>query len=157
MEVIRINYDKNEIIKRSKASEICFKCSACSKFCVVTKYIEKYDQEHSFIVHLFSADRSEALKDVWMCCVCEKCAFVCPQDSDPCHVFNNLKELSYKEGFAPEQIYKLTNQLLDSTGVYPINNAVNHARTKIGLKEIVINEKVKDEINIIAKKTGLIK
>ncbi len=155
MEIIRINYDKDEITGIHKASEICYKCSACSKFCPITMHVSTYNLEDSFIVHLFKADREQALRDVWMCCSCEKCFNICPQDGDPAHVFVNLKEVSYKEGFAPESVYALVGQLLDAGSAYIISVSTNKGREKLGLKEIKANDRVLSDLNKLANKTGL--
>ncbi|NHI94239.1 MAG: hypothetical protein EAX96_17235 [Candidatus Lokiarchaeota archaeon] len=155
MEIIEIKYDKNEIIKSSPAYEICYKCSACAKFCPITANVSKYDIENSFIVQLFSADKPEALNDVWMCCSCEKCVAICPQDADPTHVFTNLKEKSYKEKLAPKVIYSLVTQLLNTGCAFDVGAAINRRRKALDLKELAVNEKVVKELQTIANKVGL--
>ena len=155
MEIIRISYDKDEITGKHKASEICYKCSACSKFCPITLHVPSYSLEDSFIVHLYKAAREQALRDVWMCCSCEKCFNICPQDGDPAHVFVNLKETSYREGFAPESVYGLVGQLLDTGSAYIVSVSTNKGREKLGLKEIKAQEKTISDLKKLAGKTGL--
>ena len=55
MEVIKIKFEKDEVIKKVPEVEICFKCSACSKFCQVTLNSDKYNLEDAFISQIFSA------------------------------------------------------------------------------------------------------
>lgn len=159
MEVIKINYEKDEITKKGQTSEVCFKCSACSKYCPITLFVEKYNIENSFIVHLFTSGDQELwkqrAKDVWMCCACEKCVTICPQDRDPTIVFNNLKQQSYQEGLAPDNIYDLVKLLLKTGSVYPINSAINKRRNQLGLSELKENPKIVHELQIIAQKCGL--
>lgn len=155
MEVIRISYEKEVDGHKKAASEICYKCSACSNFCPVTMYVEKYDLENSFIVQLFKAEKERALRDVWMCCACEKCFTICPQDGDPAHVFTSLKEASYKAGLAPDSVYAVIGQVLTAGSAYEISKAVNATRTKLGLKEMAPNAKVIDELQKLAKRVGL--
>ncbi len=159
MEVIRIKYDKDEVTKTVHTSEICYKCSACSKYCPITMYVEKYNLENSFIVHLFTGMEPDvwkhSAKDVWMCSACEKCISICPQDGDPTHVFNNLKQKSYREGLAPDSIYGVVNALLDTSWVYMINQPVNRARAKFGLKEIAPKKEVAEDLQKLAKEAGL--
>lgn len=154
MEVLRVKYEKNEIIKKNKAIEVCFKCSTCSKFCPVTQHVAKYNLEDSFITQLFQAEKPEALNDVWMCCACEKCVITCPQDTNPTEVFTNLKEKSYQEGLAPPIIYRLVKQLLQEGTVYSLK-LTNMSRKRAGLKEVKKNEKAVKELNILAEKVGL--
>ena len=155
MEIIRIKYDKDDIIKKSSEVEVCFKCSACSLFCPATLHVKSYNIEDSFIAQLFSADQSDALKDVWMCCACEKCVMVCPQDAEPAEVFNNLKQLSYQKGLAPAGVYALVKQILNSGTAYDISAKVNADRKKVNLKELSANEDVSKDLKIIANKTAL--
>jgi len=154
MEVLRVKYEKNEIMKKNKAIEVCFKCSTCSKFCPVTQHVAKYNLEDSFITQLFQAEKPEALNDVWMCCACEKCVITCPQDTNPTEVFTNLKEKSYQEGLAPPIIYRLVKQLLQEGTVYSLK-LTNMSRKRAGLKEVKKNEKAVKELNILAEKVGL--
>ena len=154
MEVIKLKYDKNEILKKDKSTEVCFNCSTCSKFCPITQFVKRYNIEDSFVTQLFEAEKPEALHDVWMCCACEKCVITCPQDTNPTDVFTNLKEKAYQEGLAPEIIYRLVEQLLLESTVYGLKFA-NMTRKRAGLKELVKNEKASKELNIIARKTGL--
>lgn len=156
MKVLRLKYEKNEIIKKDKSIEVCFKCSTCSKFCPITQHVKKYNMEDSFVTQLFEAEKPEALNDVWMCCACEKCVITCPQDTNPTEVFTNLKEKSYREGFAPDLVYRSVEQLLREATVYGLRFA-NSARKRAGLEEIKKNEKAVKELNILAKKTGLVK
>jgi len=155
MEVLRLKYEKNEMIKKDKSIEVCFKCSTCSKFCPITQFVKRYNIEDSFVTQLFEAEKPEALHDVWMCCACEKCIITCPQDTNPTEVFTNLKEKAYQEGLAPAIIYRLVEQLLSESTVYGIKFA-NMARKRAGLKDIVKNKKASKELNIIARKAGLV-
>jgi len=155
MEVIRIKYDKDDIIQKSEEVEVCFKCSACSLFCPVTLNVSKYDIENAFIAQLFNAEESVALKDVWMCCVCEKCLMICPQNADPSEVFNNLKQLSYLKGLAPASVYGLAKQLLKTGLAYEIGAKLNSDRKKQNLRELTLNENVIKELKILAEKTAL--
>jgi len=154
MKVLRVKYEKNEITKKNKAIEVCFKCSTCSKFCPVTMHVAEYNLEDSFITQLFEAEKPEVLNDVWMCCACEKCVITCPQDANPTEVFTNLKEKSYQEGLAPSIVYRLVEQLLQESTVYSIKFA-NMIRKRAGLKEVKKNEKAVKELNVLAEKTGL--
>ena len=155
MEVIKIKFNKNNITEQHSEVEVCFKCSACSKFCPITLNVEKYDPEDSFIAQLFSAEKPEALNDVWMCCACEKCVITCPQDADPTEVFTNLKQMSYQQGLAPEIIYNLVKQVIKTGSTYEVSRSANALRKKVGLKDLEFNGQVSEELKIIANKTGL--
>ncbi|HOF03360.1 MAG TPA: hypothetical protein PLT58_05335 [Atribacterota bacterium] len=154
MKVLRLKFEKNNILKRDKSIEVCFKCSTCSKFCPITQNVKKYNLENSFVTHLFEAEEHEALRDVWMCCACEKCVITCPQDTNPTEAFTNLKEKSYELGYAPEIVYRLIEQLLAEGTVYGIKFS-NLTRKRAGLKDIEKNEKSVKELNLLAEKTGL--
>ncbi len=154
MKVLRVKYERNEITKKNKAIEVCFKCSTCSKFCPVTLHVAKYNLEDSFITQLFEAEKPEVENDVWMCCACEKCVITCPQDTNPTQVFTNLKEKSYREGLAPLIIYRLVKQLLQEGTVYSLK-LTNMIRKRAGVKEIKKSEKAVKELNVLAEKVGL--
>lgn len=154
MEVIRIKYDKDEILRKSPEVAVCFKCSACAPFCPVTMNVDRYNIEDAFISQLFGAEESETLKDVWMCSNCEKCILICPQDAEPAEVFTNLKQLSYQRGIAPNSVYALAKQVLNTGIAYEVGAKVNADRKKMGLKELSPNENVSKELKIIAEKTG---
>lgn len=153
MKLLKVNY-KN-MIKDAEACDMCFKCSSCSKFCPVSANVGKYDIENSYVVSLFTGEKDETLKDVWMCCACEKCQLVCALDANPPKVFANLKELSYKEGYAPESIYGVITRILNTGIAMIISSAVNRTRIKIGLNEITVNEGIVKDLKILAEKTGL--
>jgi heterodisulfide reductase subunit C len=155
MEVIRIKYSKDDIIKQSNEVDVCFKCSACATFCPATMYVKKYNITDAFISQLFGAEEDEALTDVWMCCNCEKCIMVCPQDAEPAEVFNNLKRLSYEKGRAPPGVYSLIKQVLNTGMVYDVSAKVNADRKKINLKELTMNEAIANDLKKIAENTGL--
>jgi len=155
MEVIRIKYNKDEIIKQHDEVDVCFKCSACGKFCPATKNVSRYNIVDGFISQLFGATEEDALRDVWMCCACEKCIMLCPQDAEPAEVFNYIKRLSYLKGKAPESVYALARQILKTGMAYDIGAKLNADRKKFNLKELSINDKVSKELNIIAEKTAL--
>lgn len=157
MEIVRVRYDKDSVTETKKTSEICYMCSACSLFCPITLFVPKYDIKDSFIVKLFLDKNNwkERANDVWMCCCCEKCLMVCPQDGDPVHVFNNLKQMSYREGLAPASIYGLVKQLLQTGWAYQISPATNRARTKLGLAEIADKADVAEKLKKLADKTKL--
>lgn len=154
MEVIRIKYDKDEIIEKIPEVAVCFKCSACALFCPVTMNVSRYNLEDAFISQLFGAEETVTLKDVWMCSNCEKCILICPQDQEPAEVFTNLKQLSYQKGLAPESVYALARQVLKTGGAYEAGAKVNSDRKKLGLKELSANENVSKELKIIAEKTA---
>lgn len=155
MEIIKIRYNKDDIIKQSEEIEICFKCSACSIFCPVTLNVSKYDIENAFIAQLFDADENLALKDVWMCSACEKCIMVCPQDAEPSEVFNNLKRVSYQKGLAPAGVYAVAKQIVNTGIAYDVGAKINSDRKKIDLKELAPNEAVSKDLKVIAEKTAL--
>lgn len=155
MEIVKIKYDKDDIIKKSPEVEICFKCSACALFCPATMNVVRYNLEDAFISELFGAEESTTLKDVWMCSNCEKCILVCPQDAEPAEVFTNLKQLSYQKGLAPDSVYALVKQVLNSGMAYDVGAKVNSDRNKLGLSELSANENVSKELKIIAEKTAL--
>lgn len=154
MEVIRIKYDKDDIIKKHSEVAVCFKCSACALFCPATMNVSRYNIEDAFISQLFGAEESVALKDVWMCSNCEKCIMICPQDAEPAEVFTNLKQLSYRKGFAPPGVYALAKQVLNTGSAYEVGAKLNSDRKKMGLKELTVNEDVSKELKIIAEKTA---
>ncbi|MBY9004959.1 MAG: hypothetical protein KGD73_13365, partial [Candidatus Lokiarchaeota archaeon] len=78
-----------------------------------------------------------------------------PQDAEPAEVFNNLKRLSYQKGLAPEGVYAITKQVLNTGLAYDIGAKINADRKKLGLKELSTNENLSKELKIIAEKTGL--
>ncbi|NVM46253.1 MAG: 4Fe-4S dicluster domain-containing protein [Candidatus Lokiarchaeota archaeon] len=154
MEIIKIKYNKDNIIKQSEEVQRCFKCSACSIFCPVTLNVSRYTLEDAFISQLYGSEESTALKDVWMCCNCEKCIMSCPQDGEPAEVFINLKQLSYQRGLAPDSVYALAKQVLNTGIAYETGAKVNADRKKMGLKELSANENVSKELRIIAERTA---
>ncbi len=153
MEIKKINYQ--DVLKGSEQSDKCFKCSSCSKVCPITSYVKRYNIENSYVVNLYSFDNEDVLRDVWLCCVCEQCYLVCALEADPPHVFNNLKEQSYKQGLAPDSVYGVTKRIVDTGNALIINSSVNRARSKVGLGDIVLTDTVADEIKVLANKTGL--
>ncbi len=123
--------------------------------CPATKNVSKYNVVDGFISQLFGADENTALTDVWMCCACEKCIMICPQNAEPAEVFNNLKQLSYLKGKAPQSVYALAKQVLKTGMAYDIGAKLNADRKKFNLKELSINDQVSKELNTIAEKTAL--
>jgi len=100
---------KDEIAEKIGLEEIkpCYTCGSCTGVCPVRKVIEDFDPRR--IIHMIVIGmRNEVLSSdqIWFCCLCNSCYFVCPQGIRFSRIAKELQKLSLAEGYVDESFLK---------------------------------------------------
>ncbi len=100
---------KDEIAKKIGLEEIkpCYTCGSCTGVCPVRKVIEDFDPRR--IIHMIVLGmRNEVLSSdqIWFCCLCNSCYFVCPQEIKFSRIAKELQKLSLAEGYVDKNFLK---------------------------------------------------
>jgi heterodisulfide reductase subunit C len=152
--LLSIEYEtRNEFLEISEAVEKCFKCATCALVCPVTRYVEGYGPRNTFVYDIFSSAEPAANKDIWSCASCHKCYEVCPQDVNPAMVFESLKEVSFKNGWAPPNIVALVEAVIHTGRAFPITDTTKRIRAQLALPPLT--SEVLNDMSEIVKNTGL--
>ena len=100
---------KDEIAQKIGIEEIkpCYTCGSCTGVCPVRKIIEDFDPRR--IIHMIVLGmREEVLSSdqIWFCCLCNSCYFVCPQGIRFSRIARELQKLSLDEGYVDDNFLK---------------------------------------------------
>ena len=100
---------KDEIAEKIGLEEIkpCYTCGSCTGVCPVRKVIEDFDPRR--IIHMIILGmRDEVLSSdqIWFCCLCNRCYFVCPQGIRFSRIARELQKLSLAGGYVDESFLK---------------------------------------------------
>ena len=100
---------KDEIAQKIGIEEIkpCYTCGSCTGVCPVRKVIEDFDPRR--IIHMIVLGmRDEVLSSdqIWFCCLCNSCYFVCPQGIRFSRIARELQKLSLDEGYVDKNFLK---------------------------------------------------
>ena len=159
MPLITLNYsERNVSLEMKEKLGYCFKCAVCASVCPVTLFSEEYvtrkenAYDSTYIYDLFVADDEKRVKIAWKCSLCHYCIEVCPQDIKPGEICTAIKEWSFHQHKAPENIYKLMKTLIADGIIFPISRMTKHKREKLGLPPIA---RPVAELEKIAQNTGL--
>lgn len=111
MSMQELDYDqldpgfKDEVAKRIGREEIkpCFTCGACTGICPVREVVEDFDPR--LIIHWIVLGMKERVLGsdlIWLCCLCDSCYHVCPQQIRFRRVALELREMAREEGYVSE-------------------------------------------------------
>ena len=162
MTLITLNYSKRDKqLNLIKQSDYCFKCAVCSSVCPVTLFSEEYAvrkenlYDLTYVYHLFLATDKKRAEIAWKCSICHQCIDVCPQDVKPGEIYSSIKEWSFHNHSAPEDIYKLMKTLINKGIIFTESKMTQRKREQLGLPPM--KEQPVDELMIIAQNVGLTK
>ena len=154
-----LNYlERNERLELEEKLGYCFKCAVCASVCPVTLFSEEYatrkenEYDSTYVYDLFVSDDEKRTKIAWKCSLCHHCIEVCPQDIKPGEICTALKEWSFYQHKAPEDIYKLMKSLITDGIIFPISGMTKRKREKLRLPPI---KRPVVELEKIAQNTGL--
>ena len=105
-----------------KANNIkCLQCGRCTAGCPAAKVFSDYSPRE-IVRRAQECTADELAKDplIWLCGQCYTCNSRCPRNNTPASIILNARNKAFKEGYAPEEIYKkasLLFQSLKSNGV----------------------------------------
>ncbi len=82
------------------AVKSCFACGACTGACPVSETDSAYDPRKIIRMILLGMKEKVLSSDIiWLCALCYKCSFHCPQDVKFVKVMSVLREMAIKEGY----------------------------------------------------------
>jgi len=107
-------YKKENLIK-------CLQCGRCTAGCPAAKVFEDYSPRE-IVRRAQECSEEELAKDplIWLCGQCYTCNSRCPRNNTPASIILDARNKAFKEGWAPDKIYKnasLLFQSLESNGV----------------------------------------
>lgn len=92
---------KDEVAEKIglEAIKPCFTCGSCTGICPVHEVIEDFDPRQ-IIYMILLGRRKEVLSSdlIWLCCLCNACFFVCPQEIKFSRVATELRKMAVAEG-----------------------------------------------------------
>jgi heterodisulfide reductase subunit C len=136
---------KFEVAKRlgGESLKACFACGACTGACPVKGVNEAFDPR-KIIRMIMLGMKEEVLNSglIWHCCLCNTCAFVCPQNVKFSEVMAVLREMAIENGYVHpsfEQVIKRIDKFcLELRGQILLSILDKKGQpTEIDLKELV--------------------
>lgn len=100
---------KNEIAEKIGLETIkpCYTCGSCTGVCPVREVNEDFDPR--LIIHMILQGMKKELLSsemIWLCCLCNSCFYVCPQEIKFSRVATELRKMALAEGYADEGFLK---------------------------------------------------
>jgi len=165
-------YKKDNLIK-------CLQCGRCTAGCPAAKVFSDYSPRE-IVRRAQECSAEELAKDplIWLCGQCYTCNSRCPRNNTPASIILHARNKAFKEGYAPDEIYKkasLLFQSLENSGVTVspelfehdlglLSKLVDHnklttLRAELGLsplnaRDIPVPTKALNEIRTILKLTS---
>ena len=101
-------YKKDNLIK-------CLQCGRCTAGCPAAKVFEDYSPRE-IVRRAQECSAEELAKDplIWLCGQCYTCNSRCPRNNTPASIILNARNKAFKEGYAPDEIYKKASLLFQS-------------------------------------------
>lgn len=85
----------------------CFTCGACTGVCPVREVAEDFDPR--LIIHwivLGLKDKVLASDLIWLCCLCDSCYHVCPQQIRFRRVAQELQHMAVEQGYVDQDFVR---------------------------------------------------
>ena len=100
---------KDEVARKIGSEEIkpCFTCGACTGVCPVREVTSDFDPR--LIIHwivLGLRDKVLGSDLIWLCCLCDSCFHVCPQQIRFRRVALELRNMAIEQGYVNEEFLK---------------------------------------------------
>lgn len=82
-----------------EAIKPCFTCGSCTGICPVHEVVGDFDPR-LIIYKIILGRRKDVLSSdlIWLCCLCNECYFVCPQQIKFSRVATELRKMAMAEG-----------------------------------------------------------
>jgi heterodisulfide reductase subunit C len=138
-----INFDfRNEVLKYNASLSYCYQCSTCSGGCPVAFITNGFYNPRKIIELSILGLQDKLINDqdpnVWLCCTCQNCVELCPQNVELTEIFTLIKNLSFEQGKVPENFISQGETLFENGIAIPYSNAILTRRKNLGLPEIKI-------------------
>ncbi|MBI5524690.1 MAG: 4Fe-4S dicluster domain-containing protein [Desulfarculus sp.] len=130
---------KHEIARQPGGEGIktCFACAACTARCPVGSLKPEYDPRRLLRLAILGR-REEVLSSplIWLCCSCQNCSEVCPQDVRCTDVLTAIKNLAAAAGYAPPSGQAMARQLAAHGRLLEVGEFENDKRAELGLPPV---------------------
>ena len=73
---------------------------------------------------------------IWLCCSCQNCSEVCPQDVRCSEVLTAIKNLAARQGYAPPSGQAMARQLAAHGRLLEVGEFENDKRAELGLPPV---------------------
>jgi heterodisulfide reductase subunit C len=146
---------KDEIAETylGKDLKACFKCGACSGGCPVGIVTEVY-KPREVIGKTILGMRKHVLsgEQIWLCSTCYTCEDRCPQKVNVTDVILALRNLAFKEGYAPKALVEQAKNIIETGYIQRPTSSMDKKREDLGLSRLP--KKALEDLRKIVKATG---
>lgn len=121
----------------NQAPGYCYECMKCTSGCPAAKLQPEF-RPHQIIgaTRLGFRDQLLDLKAIWNCTTCNYCVEICPQDVSPTDVIRSIRRIAVGSGKILEDHKRVSNLLLDTGHLVPINEKYTALRKELGLSPL---------------------
>jgi heterodisulfide reductase subunit C len=154
---------RNSIIQHKehlgKTLAYCYQCATCSGVCPVAQVTKGRYNPRKLILNSLLGLKDNLLLgaednfNIWGCQVCDTCDEMCPQNVELTEVFVLLKNMSVKEGQAPDYYITQAKFIQEHGKAIPLAPAIERRRDQMNLPKAPKVDK--KEVQALLKETGL--
>jgi heterodisulfide reductase subunit C len=136
-----------------KDLKACFKCGACSGGCPVGIVTEVY-KPREVIGKTILGMREEVITgdQIWLCATCYTCEDRCPQKVNITDVILALRNIAFREGYAPKALVEQAKSMIETGWVQPPTASMDKKREELGLTRLP--KTALEDLQTIVKATG---
>lgn len=136
--ISRINFEFREKLNsvvEGYRHNYCYQCGACVADCPAAAYSPRFNPRLIMLKAIlgFENELIDPGSEIWECTNCYTCSERCPQDVRPIDVIIAMKNLSNREGKAPDVIGHIYDSVLHSGMTTKISSLVERRRQELGL------------------------
>ena len=139
-------YNKDNLIK-------CLQCGRCTAGCPAAKVFDDYSPRE-IVRRAQECSADELAKDplIWRCGQCYTCNSRCPRNNTPASIILNARNKAFKEGYAPDEIYKKASLLFESLESIGVTISPELFKYDLGLLSKLVDS---DKITTLRAELGL--
>ncbi len=95
-----------------EAVKSCFACGACTGACPASETDSAYDPRKIIRMILLGMKEKVLKSDIiWLCLMCHRCAFHCPQNVQFVKVMGVLRDMAVKQGYVDASFMNNVNDI----------------------------------------------
>lgn len=144
--------ENEELARIIEEARPCFQCGICSSSCPVFRVAPEMNPRLS-IDEIIQTGEVASIDRIWACAMCLTCEQRCPTGVSLAHLLVRIKNISTKQGGAPESLVEVVQSIL-SQGIITQASDLNKVRDKFELPHLELPNS--DHIRTILEETGVI-
>lgn len=132
----------------------CHQCGQCSSIC--PSYRNGGIRTREVMELTLMGDRNVLDEgSIWLCTMCNSCTERCQLGVDPASIINALRNLSAKEGKAPEHFRKEATLFIQTGLSFPVTGFTKKMREELDLEPLGVTERALEDLKIIIDDTAM--